>query len=468
MLGDRLSPALLAFGVALTLFFRSSSASDEEQRLYGDLLSNYNPLERPVNESNSPLVVKVRLFLQQIVDVDEKNQVVQVNAWMRYIWTDYKLTWNPRDYSGIRDVRFPGNMDHIWRPDVLLYNSADENFDTTYKSNLLVYYNGEVNWIPPGILKFSCKMDITWFPFDDQLCDLKFGSWTYHGLALDLQIDSDNPNSTDQMDLSDYVVNGEWTLIATPAVREVTFYKCCPEPYPTVVFRMHIRRRTLYYGFNLIIPSLLISLMTVLGFTLPPDAGEKITLEITILLSVCFFLSMVAEMTPPTSEAVPLIGVFFSCCMLVVSASVVFTVVVLNLHFRNPDTHVMTPFVRRVLLEWLPWAMMMSRPGHRFAHGRYVKAESHRTKMKAASESIVRRIDSEDPSLEAEVILLHRIYLEMKEIIQRMEEEDEKEMVENDWRFAALVVDRVCLIVFSIFISLSTCALMLSAPHINA
>jgi hypothetical protein len=37
--------------------------------------------------------------------------------------------------------------------------------------------------------------------------------------------------------------------------------------------------------------------------------------EITILLSVCFFLSIVADMTPPTSEAVPLIGTFFTCCM---------------------------------------------------------------------------------------------------------------------------------------------------------
>ena len=38
------------------------------------------------------------------------------------------------------------------------------------------------------------------------------------------------------------------------------------------------RRRTLYYFFNLIVPCVLISSMALLGFTLPPDAGEKLTL----------------------------------------------------------------------------------------------------------------------------------------------------------------------------------------------
>lgn len=32
-----------------------------------------------------------------------------------------------------------------------------------------------------GIFKSTCKIDITWFPFDDQHCDMKFGSWTYDG-----------------------------------------------------------------------------------------------------------------------------------------------------------------------------------------------------------------------------------------------------------------------------------------------
>uniref|UniRef100_A0AC35THB1 Neur_chan_LBD domain-containing protein n=1 Tax=Rhabditophanes sp. KR3021 TaxID=114890 RepID=A0AC35THB1_9BILA len=256
-----------------------------EEKLFRDLLEGVNPMERPVKNASESLPVKIRFFLQQIMDVDERNQVVQVNAWIRFIWTDYKLTWDPAKYDNITDIRFSGNLDQIWRPsDVMLYNSVDESFNTLYKSNLVVYSNGEIQWVPPSILKFSCKMDITWFPFDSQICHLKFGIWTYHGDDLDLQIDTGDPNSIHQMDLSDYVVNGEWILASTPAKREVQFYSCCPEPYITIVFALHIQRRVLYYGFNLIIPSLLITILSIFGFSLAPDAGEKINLRESMVI----------------------------------------------------------------------------------------------------------------------------------------------------------------------------------------
>ncbi|MPC23647.1 Neuronal acetylcholine receptor subunit alpha-7 [Portunus trituberculatus] len=67
-------------------------------------------------------------------------------------------------------------------------------------------------------------------------------------------------------------------LAAVPGKRNTLTYTCCPEVYVDVTFQIHIRRRTLYYFSNLIMPCVLISSMALLGFTLPPDSGEKLTL----------------------------------------------------------------------------------------------------------------------------------------------------------------------------------------------
>lgn len=51
----------------------------------------------------------------------------------------------------------------------LLFSSADEGFDGTYATNVVVKSNGSCAYIPPGIFKSTCKIDITWFPFDEQV-----------------------------------------------------------------------------------------------------------------------------------------------------------------------------------------------------------------------------------------------------------------------------------------------------------
>uniref|UniRef100_A0A1A9WX70 Neurotransmitter-gated ion-channel ligand-binding domain-containing protein n=1 Tax=Glossina brevipalpis TaxID=37001 RepID=A0A1A9WX70_9MUSC len=53
-----------------------------EKRLLNHLLSTYNTLERPVANESEPLEVKFGLTLQQIIDVDEKNQILTTNAWL--------------------------------------------------------------------------------------------------------------------------------------------------------------------------------------------------------------------------------------------------------------------------------------------------------------------------------------------------------------------------------------------------
>ncbi|PNI19194.1 CHRNA7 isoform 4, partial [Pan troglodytes] len=231
------------------------------------------------------------------MDVDEKNQVLTTNIWLQMSWTDHYLQWNVSEYPGVKTVRFPDGQ--IWKPDILLYNSADERFDATFHTNVLVNSSGHCQYLPPGIFKSSCYIDVRWFPFDVQHCKLKFGSWSYGGWSLDLQMQ--------EADISGYIPNGEWDLVGIPGKRSERFYECCKEPYPDVTFTVTMRRRTLYYGLNLLIPCVLISALALLVFLLPADSGEKISLGITVLLSLTVFMLLVAEIMPATSDSVPLI-----------------------------------------------------------------------------------------------------------------------------------------------------------------
>lgn len=184
----------------------------------------------------------------------------------------------------------------------LSFSSAAEYTEGLMPANAMVKNSGEVFWPIPTKLQSSCKVDVTYFPFDEQMCILKFGSWTYDGFQVDVT------NQTSEVDLSNYVVNGEWELLSIKIVRNVVTYSCCPEPFPDVTFHVHIRRRILYYMYNVVFPCIMMSALTLLVFCLPPDSGEKIALGITVLLAFSVFMLAVAENLPETSEFVPLIS----------------------------------------------------------------------------------------------------------------------------------------------------------------
>nr|XP_014089691.1 neuronal acetylcholine receptor subunit alpha-7 isoform X3 [Bactrocera oleae] len=468
-----------------------SCQGPHEKRLLNHLLSTYNTLERPVANESEPLEVKFGLTLQQIIDVDEKNQILTTNAWLNLEWNDYNLRWNESEYGGVKDLRITPNK--LWKPDVLMYNSADEGFDGTYHTNIVVKHNGSCLYVPPGIFKSTCKIDITWFPFDDQHCEMKFGSWTYDGNQLDLVL-----NSEDGGDLSDFITNGEWYLLAMPGKKNTIVYACCPEPYVDVTFTIQIRRRTLYYFFNLIVPCVLISSMALLGFTLPPDSGEKLTLGVTILLSLTVFLNLVAETLPQVSDAIPLLGTYFNCIMFMVASSVVLTVVVLNYHHRTADIHEMPPWIKSVFLQWLPWILRMGRPGRKITRKTILlsnRMKELELKERSSKSLLANVLDIDDDfrhtisgsqtaigssasfgrpttveehhnTIGCNHKDLHLILKELQFITSRMRKSDDEAELISDWKFAAMVVDRFCLIVFTLFTIIATVTVLLSAPHI--
>ena len=86
---------------------------------------------------------------------------------------------------------------------------------------------------------------------------MKFGSWTYDGLRLDMV-----PEGTDGKcagDIKKFIRHGEWDLTSMLCARQELVYECCPEPYPDITYTLELRRRHMFYFVNMIAPCFLIS-----------------------------------------------------------------------------------------------------------------------------------------------------------------------------------------------------------------
>jgi nicotinic acetylcholine receptor len=234
-----------------------------------------------------------------------------------------------------------------------------------------ISYFGGVRWSPPAIFKSYCDIDVEYFPFDQQKCKLKYGIWSYYSTEIDMmhmwhsRLNTDNETALVDpgIDLSAYYNSVEWDLIGASAKKNIVTYPCCPgEPFNDVTFIITLRRKTLFYTINLIIPCVSLTILTILEFYLPSDCGEKISLCISVLLSLSLFQLLLMEIIPPTSIKVPLVGKYILLTTIFVSLSVMCTVLVLNVNFRSDTSHEMPRWMQRLFLELLPRYLWMKRP----------------------------------------------------------------------------------------------------------
>jgi len=317
-------------------------SNQEESKLLNYLMANYDREVRPVYNASSAVFIKVGITLTQIFDMDEKNQVLTTNIWLDHEWTDEMLTWDPAEFNNITKLRVP--CDKLWLPDIVLYNSADDYSMEYYRALAVVESNGLVFWSPPTKFRSTCPVEVTYFPFDDQTCNLKLSSWMYDGSKLDVKAFREN------VDLKNYVSNGEWELLEVKLIEAEDKYAIGDEPYPYVQATFKIRRKTLYYMYNIVFPCMMMSTLTVLVFCMPPDSGEKIALGVTVILAFSVFMLAIAERMPETSESIPLIGIYLTFVMAMTTVSVIMTVMVLNFFYRGPVLTEVPPWVRKYIL----------------------------------------------------------------------------------------------------------------------
>ncbi|XP_033971989.1 neuronal acetylcholine receptor subunit beta-4 isoform X3 [Trematomus bernacchii] len=455
-----------------------TSSADSEERLMNWLLGEdrYNLLIRPAVNRSERVPVKLQVSLAQLISVNEREQIMTTNVWLTQHWVDYRLSWDPEKYEGIKKLRIPSR--HIWLPDIVLYNNADGTYEVTVFTNAIVFSNGTINWLPPAIYKSACKIEVKHFPFDLQNCTLKFRSWTYDHTEIDLILKSEMAS------MDDFTPSGEWDILALPGRRTVN---PLDPTYVDLTYDFIIKRKPLFYTINLIIPCILITSLAILVFYLPSDCGEKMTLCISVLLALTVFLLLISKIVPPTSLDVPLIGKYLMFTMVLVTFSIITSVCVLNVHHRSPSTHTMPSWVKLIFLVKLPALLFMRRPQNNSARQRLRQQRclrgrrsilGHKTVVPPLGYSHSNRKgdtrpndylpssftstqDSQPRSNSDWAANVQEAVNGVRFVAEHMMGDDDDQSVIEDWKYVAMVVDRMFLWIFVIVCVTGTLGLFL-------
>ncbi|XP_062577046.1 acetylcholine receptor subunit alpha-like 2 [Saccostrea cucullata] len=315
--------------------------------LYDHLLhpSRYNPAIIPKCKGTEKLTVRVGMALRDIVEINEKQQFIRLKIWVRMKWKDCMLQWDPPQFQNQTELVVP--YEKIWIPDITLYEgiSDEGNMPDMDDYRASMTYTGDLTYNFPCIVTVVCQFNVAYFPFDHQVCSMKFGSWIYTGKNVDLE------RMKNEVDISSFRNHNEWDVIDTVAVRHNIYYGCCTDPYPDITFHIHIRRKPLFYVITIIFPCFLINILTFMGFVLPPFAPEKISLQITVLLSTTVFLLLVQDKFPSASENFPLLALYFAICMVLVCVSCVLSSIVLHVYNRSPEEYPISTFTRSIFFD---------------------------------------------------------------------------------------------------------------------
>lgn len=119
-------------------------------------------------------------------------------------------------------------------------------------------------------MQTQCEIDSPKFPFDEQNCSIRIGSWQYNIEKIVLSI---GKNSSEQnIDYIDYIENPLWKLIDLDFKLAPSDTRINPHlnwKQKEIDFIMTFKRRSSYYMVNNIYPCLLLNILTLLLFPLP-------------------------------------------------------------------------------------------------------------------------------------------------------------------------------------------------------
>lgn len=222
----RLQSIALLLAAALSLACCFSS----EDRLVSELqkrLGSSGSVTRPVQNGreNSTVSVSFGLSPLRLSAMISELSSARLEVWIRMIWTDPRLGWDPAEYGGLSQVSLPTSM--IWIPDIRVIHAGGIALDDSTPVQAVVFSSSDVHYVLPAVLRLPTDR----LRNESRLGYVSFGSWTRSSFQIDLRM------ADPVLDLDNYQHSPNWQLVHAYGDRVAMRYSCCPEEYISIDYR---------------------------------------------------------------------------------------------------------------------------------------------------------------------------------------------------------------------------------------
>ncbi|XP_053402935.1 neuronal acetylcholine receptor subunit alpha-2-like [Mercenaria mercenaria] len=298
--------------------------------LLDDLLTGYKRLVRPIADQDRPVFVNVSLVLKSIQQLDEVRGEFSFFAGINMNWIDAKMTWNPQSYGGIESIK--ASYEDVWVPELILMNPAEEANTLGMKwQTVLFLSNGLAYWIPGNLIKSTCTVDMTYYPFDTQICEVTFTVWGYSESEVALKA------PILQADIKYYEGNNIWTFKNSIAEADGN----------SIDFLFYLERKSGFIIMHVLLPLTFLSILNAFVFLLVPESGERMSYCITVLLSIAVFMTIVSDTLPRSSKPIPMIS--YKLLFDLINSALITLITIFNMRIYNKkDTTKVPRWLRKL------------------------------------------------------------------------------------------------------------------------
>ena len=250
----------------------------------------------PPYDDDDEVYLSIKFEMKSILEIDEVQGALATVGSLIVNWRDHRLAWDPMIHRLI-NIYVP--QEKVWKPYLVLENGIRTAEELGSSRGLIeVSHDGYVFWRPFAVFTSQCQIEMTYYPYDKQTCDITFKLRSYR--VTDVVITGADFVKEHSYSNSIWDIESMTTNLGTTDAEIRSF----------VSFRLNLKRKPIFFFVNMILPILIVGFISNTVFIIPSSTGEKTGFSVTMFLSFAVYLTIVSDQLPKNSDKIALINIY--------------------------------------------------------------------------------------------------------------------------------------------------------------